>query len=180
MSFFLPIQAIFEGGRLTTNSILRESFVELKTLDTLEITWKPEWGPVLAQVKSIKTFVNAGIGKLDGLVETLMQLPQLHRLIFRYNWYIQELPEDLDRLSPLEVLEITNNHNLSSLPENLGELPNLKRLVIRDCPNLYDLPASLAKLTTLKELEVVDTGVSKEEIERLRAQLPECEIVYED
>ena len=78
------------------------------------------------------------------------------------------LPEDIDRLSMLQILVVSNN-DLTELPASLTNIPTLKRVVARN-NQLTSLPEGMENLTELKSVDVkgnpFDDGAKVQTIRR--------------
>ncbi|KAL6208904.1 hypothetical protein ACLB2K_019847 [Fragaria x ananassa] len=89
-------------------------------------------------------------------------LPNLVEINIEYCNNLKELPADLCGLKYLKKLIIINCHNLSSLPEDIGKLSNLEVLRLRSCTKLETIKDSLAGLKNLMCLDISDCFSIKE------------------
>jgi len=76
----------------------------------------------------------------------------------------------------LKVLDLSENE-LEKLPFALGDLSALEYLSLGKNP-LKTLPESISNLKKLKYLDLSNTHLSKDEIEKLREELPSVKIVF--
>ncbi|XP_012090562.1 disease resistance protein RGA2 [Jatropha curcas] len=87
---------------------------------------------------------------------SIRDFPSLKQLILDGRDYFQSLPEQLQRITDLEILVLSNFQGLKALPEWLGNLSSLIRLRISNCENLKYLPKATAmqRLNKLRNLEI--------------------------
>jgi Leucine-rich repeat (LRR) protein len=64
-----------------------------------------------------------------------------------------------------------------SIPESIVKLKNLESLDLSD-NKITSLPKSMKKLKKLKKLNLKGNTISAEEKERLKKELPNCEISF--
>ncbi|XP_050367094.1 LOW QUALITY PROTEIN: probable disease resistance protein At5g66900 [Argentina anserina] len=83
-------------------------------------------------------------------------MPSLVEVNIDYCNDLKVLPADLCGLQRLKKLVITNCHNLSSLPEEIGKLSNLEVLRLRSCTELETLNDSITNLKILNFLDISD------------------------
>jgi Leucine-rich repeat (LRR) protein len=148
-------------------------------------------------------FFNGGQGKLKQLPATLSGLSRLKRLVLRDN-LIELLPSAFGNLTQLEELDLRGNlirelpadigscrklrnvylkaNEIMRLPEGFFELRNLEELSLAMNKG-FDWGYHSQKLSTLKSLKFLDLSfneISREEMEKLREQMPECKIANWD
>ncbi|MFN3151704.1 hypothetical protein [Bremerella sp.] len=93
------------------------------------------------------------------------------------------LTKFLQAVAACETIEGINFYELEMTDADLKELsgmPNLKHLDISGNPEVTD--AGLVHLASIKSLQVLrlfDTKVTKQGVEKLQAELPECEIEWD-
>jgi Leucine-rich repeat (LRR) protein len=112
---------------------------------------------------------------LDSVPSQLFAIPSL-RFLYLTNTNTHGLPKGLEKMTSLEVLVIENNP-LSRLPFSIYQLRNLRILSLRGT-RVDRLPDSISQLENLTILDLRGTLVNQEEIEKLKALLPGCEIRY--
>ncbi len=116
------------------------------------------------------------------------------------------MPNEITRLSKLESIDLQNSL-FKYLPPNIGELTELRELVLLES-DVEELPASICNLKKLKRLQLGNTNLRelpncmneltsleilimgneekelpnalKRQIEKLRKDLPNCEIITPD
>ncbi|MBS1508035.1 MAG: leucine-rich repeat domain-containing protein [Bacteroidetes bacterium] len=89
---------------------------------------------------------------------------------------IRKLPRQLKRLKYLKVLDLDENLGLSDIAI-VTELSDLEELVLYDC-YLDSLPKDIGKLKKLKYLGLTGNTISPAELARIKAALPQCEVVF--
>lgn len=112
---------------------------------------------------------------LDSLPSALFQLPGLVNLTLS-NTNTYYLNGGIGNLKNLEVLVIENN-NLSKIPFDIYKAKKLKAMSFRK-NKLTTLPESIAQLENLAVLDIRDNFFTREEIEKLKALLPACDIRF--
>lgn len=88
------------------------------------------------------------------------------------------MPEDWRRLRKLPALRtlILTDNELAELPAHLGELSTLELLVLSG-NRLTRLP-DLSELRALRTLILTGNPLAAGEVERVRAALQDCPVVY--
>ncbi len=134
--------------------------------------------PVAYDLKDL----NDSITALDLSENELAMIPeedyewgQLNVLLLHSN-RLSSLPESIGELKNLTELVLTNNQ-LSTLPKSIGELKSLTSLDL-DGNQLSSLPESIGELKSLTWLDLNSNPIQAEEIEKLRAALPNCRIIF--
>jgi leucine-rich repeat protein SHOC2 len=145
-----------------------QSFKFGNTDDTLKL---PSTLPYLKKLKDI-TFENC---ILDSFPKELFKIPSLYyiNLSNTNTWY---LTKHFERLKDLEVLVIENNH-LSKVPFEIYKAQKLRLISLRG-NNLTKLPDSISQLENLSLLDLRGNKFEPDEIEKLRAMLPGCEVKF--
>lgn len=114
-------------------------------------------------------------------------------------WAIRVLPFDIGNLKELESISMPVN-NIQYLPGTMRELKKLRVInfsdnslsdvhVISEIPSLEEayffgchlskLPEDLSALKKLKKLGLTGNQISATEIKRIKAALPQCEVLFE-
>lgn len=117
--------------------------------------------------------LNLSNQELTQIPVEVFECKNLKKLYLDFN-QINILPEPIGRLQQLEVLELSIN-NLNEIPESIGKLKNLKTLGLSR-NEIGTLPESTGDLESLTYLGLKDNNISREVIDRLRRQLPDCKI----
>jgi hypothetical protein len=73
---------------------------------------------------------------------------------------LSTLPDEITRLTELEVLNITKNPKITELPLAVTSLTNLKELWLHD-NQLHTLPAAIARLTKLEILNISNNRLTR-------------------
>ena len=89
---------------------------------------------------------------------------------------LDSLPESIGQLANLTLLYLDEN-KLTSLPESIGNLTNLTWLNLRR-NQLTRLPESIGNLKNLIWLNLRENKLSQSEKDKIRKQLPNCEIIF--
>ncbi|WP_338792351.1 hypothetical protein [Bernardetia sp. MNP-M8] len=87
---------------------------------------------------------------------------------------IREIPKEIENLKNLETLSLTLNY-IRELPTEILELKSLKTLDLTDNTNFSDIE-TVSKMKWLEEFYCYGCHLSKEEVEYLKEQLPNCKI----
>ena len=87
---------------------------------------------------------------------------------------IREIPKEIANLKNLEVLDLFLNY-IEKLPKEILELKKLKVLSLSENPNFSDIE-TVGKMKWLESFSCYGCYLSKEEIEYLKKQLPNCKI----
>lgn len=102
-------------------------------------------------------------------------LEQLHIINFKH--YVTTLPDNIGQFTGLTDLSLFNNR-IDDLPENIGNLTSLKTLYVDINPISTILPMVLS-LKNLENLGVAQTNISSNEVEQIKASLPNCKILVQ-
>ena len=123
--------------------------------------------------ESTGTTVDLSGQQLTAIPESVLSRTDITSLNLSNN-QLTTLPAGIEKLTNLEVLNIENNR-LESLPAEIGLL---KKLRVADFSNnrLTSLPAELGNLTGLQSLNLNGYKSSPNDIDQLRAKLPNTEI----
>ena len=105
----------------------------------------------------------------------LTELPQLEEASFASTG-MKYIGREIGRLKNLRIL-ILDFNALDNVPAEIGELTNLLYLDLSTNKNLKSLPPSFANLKQLQELNIENTGISRQEIQRIKSWLPHCVVV---
>lgn len=110
---------------------LPAGFGERKTVEALDLTGNffPAIPPMVFQLSQLRELVCA-----DGMLE--------------------QIPQDIARLSKLRLLNLQNNRSLAFLSPAIGQLANLESLQLDQCIGLRQIPPQIGLLTQLKTLEM--------------------------
>jgi len=92
------------------------------------------------------------------------------------------LPDSIGNLTNLNTLNLGGNkylggNQLTTLPKSIGNLNNLNELYLEN-NQLTTLPDSIENLTNLTHLYLNDNPISADELERIQALLPNCDIKF--
>lgn len=114
-------------------------------------------------------------------------------------WMIRQVPGEIANLKKLEILSL-NVNAIRILPKEIGELKNLRILDLSDNPGIFNidhitalenleelslfgcglsnLPEDMGQLKKLKYLGLTGNNISDYDLNRIRASLPACKIIY--
>jgi Leucine-rich repeat (LRR) protein len=112
---------------------------------------------------------------LDSFPKLLFQVSTL-QFLYLSNTNTKLLSSHFERLPDLEVLIIENNP-LEKIPFNIYKAQKLRVLSLRG-NKLTRLPDSIAQLEHLSVLDLRGNPIPAEEIEKIRALLPGCEVKF--
>jgi hypothetical protein len=115
-------------------------------------------------------------------------------------WMIKEIPRQIRNLKNLETLQLTLTA-ISTIPSEIGELENLRSIDLTDNSGLTDIspltklasleelylngcsitrmPNEMTNLKRLRKLGLVGNHLDSTERERIKKDLPNCEIIFE-
>ncbi|MEO3408346.1 leucine-rich repeat domain-containing protein [Mucilaginibacter sp. CAU 1740] len=103
------------------------------------------------------------------------KLPQLEELSFASTG-MKYIGPEIGKLKNLRIL-ILDFNTFDRVPAEIGELTNLMYLDVSMNKNLKSLPPSIANLKQLQELQIGSTGISPQEVKRIKSWLPHCVVV---
>ena len=83
-----------------------------------------------------------------------------------------EIPDELYNFKTLKVLKLIDG-DIDEIPENINKLSSLVELNIQNCPNINTFPDTFSELTNLRTLEISGTTIS--EIPEFIVNLPKLE-----
>lgn len=167
------------------------SVMDITVLDSI-----PFFNDILTQTQlEILILTNGKIGKLPNSISRLQNLKTLH---LKFN-FINNLPSQIGELRNLRILNLSMNL-LENLPYQIIMLKNLsyldlssnqlKRLQDQICElknlqfldlsfnQLNSLPIHIGELKNLKHLRLKNNPIPKEEQEKIRKLLPNCEVRF--
>jgi len=175
---------------------LPEDVFDLFNLKTLDIRFT-RLGFVSERICNLKRLKELRItqSRLTN-VDAVVCLDSLERLdLFRNN--LSSLPKDFHRLRQLKYLNLSSNPikgsfefppfieelemvstDLTEFPRELCVLSHLTKVNLADNSELNAIPIEIANLIQLKYLNLSNTKITVNEIERLRRDMKNCEIVY--
>ena len=91
---------------------------------------------------------------------------------------IVKIPPKVFELQGLEKLLLYDN-DLTEIPAKIGQLTNLIYLDLGNNRKLRKLPDEIGLLKNLQILDLSDNFfIEKEEVEKIRAMLPNCKILF--
>ncbi len=112
---------------------------------------------------------------LDSFPKPLFQVSTL-QFLYLSNTNTKALSAHFERLPDLEVLVIENNP-LETIPFNIYKAQKLRVLSLRG-NKLQRIPDSISQLEHLSVLDLRGNPIPAEEIEKIRALLPGCEVKF--
>lgn len=107
------------------------------------------------------------------MIVQALSIPSLIWLDLKEN-HIQALPEDLHRLSNLQVCSIRNN-NITHVPLCIGHMPNLKRFACRGNPIVYPPKPAWRIRGQIYETDADEKRGEMEETTKLKRALQDLE-----
>ena len=105
----------------------------------------------------------------------IRNLKYLKRLRLNLN-AITTIPNELTELKYLELVDLTDNSALENI-DNLTKIESLEYLYLYGC-GLTKMPEKIGKLKNLKELGLAGNHISGDEKERIKRELPNCDIKF--
>jgi len=112
---------------------------------------------------------------MDSFPKQLFKIPNLN-FLYLANTNTHYISKHFERLQNLEVLIIENNP-IQKIPFEIYKARKLRFISLRG-NKIERLPDSIAELTELTLLDLSGNPMSAEEIEKLKALLPGCEIKF--
>lgn len=112
--------------------------------------------------------------RLSGIPNELFTLTNLQRLDISFN-EISEIPAGIKQLTNLKVF-VGTGCRLVTLPAEMGQLQNLEEIDLF-ANHIKTLPPEMAKLTNLKKINLIKTGITPEELQKIKVMLPNVEFV---
>lgn len=112
---------------------------------------------------------------MDSLPKQLFKIPNLN-FLYLSNTNTHYLPGSFEKLPNLEVLIIENNP-LSKIPMQIYQSQKLRFISLRN-NKLTSIPETITELNELSLLDLRGNPIPQEEIEKLRALLPGCEVRF--
>lgn len=147
---------------------LLSSFKFGNTDDSLKL---PVTLPYLKKLKDL-SFENC---ILDSMPKQLFKLSAL-KFLSLSNTHTKYLSKHFERLPDLEVLIVENNP-IEALPFDIYKAQKLRLLSLRG-NKISRIPDSISQLENLTLLDLRGNPISEEEVEKLRALLPGCEVKF--
>ena len=133
----------------------------------------------LTSVEGVEKLVSLKWLRLNG--NKLSSLPDLSPLVNLRRLYLRDnrftaVPETIKDLPALTDLELSGNP-IREVPEWLAQKKGLKNIALNRT-GIVKLPADLSSWKTLQSLQLGDLNLSREEMTRIRAALPDVAIVF--
>jgi energy-coupling factor transporter ATP-binding protein EcfA2 len=165
---------VLDNNKLTK---LPKEVGELKNLtwlalDNNQLTDLPK---EIGQLKDL-TWLSLANNQLTSLWQGIGELKNLSSIDLKGN-QLSVLPGEIGGLEYLFYLYL-NNNQLTSLPPEIGKLKNLYALDL-SYNQLTSLPKEIGELQYLNSLTLNGNKISKDEINKLKKLLPNCEIITE-
>ena len=76
----------------------------------------------------------------------------------------------------MAYIYLNKETNIKALPESIGELTELEKLIFHET-KVNKLPKSLYKLKKLEQLTLYYCPIDEKEVERLKKELPNTEVI---
>jgi hypothetical protein len=129
------------------------------------------------KLKSINLGDNPSLN-YDQVFELLSQIETIESLNLDYN-YFNGIPESILKLKNLKRLELSMLSGKFNTPETYQILSKLDRLEHLDISGNFfgEFPEEIALLNELKVLNIDGNGVTGEDFEKLKRQLPKTKII---
>ncbi len=127
-------------------------------------------------LKALHSWWLSGNG-LASLPDTIVEMPSLRYLNVDRN-QLERLPDDMGQMQSLRWLRL-NSNDLTVLPDSITELTSLERLYVSDNA-LRVLPDDIGNLQALDTLVLTGNPLEEGELERVRAALPVCDVVFRE
>ncbi len=129
--------------------------------------------------KSIKTLIIMS-GKsgapvdLTDLLNRALHYPLKELYIINFKFFVTSIPKQVGVFKNLELLSLINNQ-IKILPAEAGKLTKLKTLYVDINPVTTILPV-IRNFHQLENLGIAKTNISRDEIDKIKKQLPHCKI----
>jgi hypothetical protein len=179
---FVDPVAGFLGGKITRqgfyfidkegNSIFKDKYFDFA------LPFQEEIG--LAKVKvnnhdSSYCYLDT-LGNMYPLALKISQLTHQIEALNLFFHQLTDLPNEIFKFQNLKILILTSNE-LTSLSSEIGNLSNLLILNLKQ-NQISKLPKEISNLKSLKFLNLEENQIPKEEQERIKKLLPNCEIQF--
>ena len=182
MTCGLSLTALAQADSMVTRSLMAspEALMAPKSgplLDARELErqrWDHSGEEALADPTKVYKLSLTG-DKLKELPEGLFRLVNLQVLNLSDN-KLKTVSPQIAKLQNLQVLVLTDN-KINTLPEEMKELNHLRRLYLGR-NRLMEMPAWVGGLSKLRHLDLTRNYVTLYDIERARARLRNCEVVF--
>ena len=170
-----PLLAEMKELKFECNDPIPDSLVNLKKLRKLHIEcFVYSIGDAIGTLSNLTSLTLTA--ELGVLPEAIGNLTNLTHLDLNSN-YLESLPSTIGNLTNLTSLNLSDN-TLDKLPDCIENLTNLQHLDLRWI-GLSSLPDWIVNLTNLKKVELSGNSIDSQELERVKALLPHCEIVFD-
>ena len=181
----LTADVVYEKGlvydtSLWTNLSFRVSLEEFKSAGMKSVDYLNLDYNALTNVDGVVGFtalkwLRLNSNRLSGLPD-ISGLSDLRKIYLRNNRFAS-VPEILKKLPRLTDIDLSGNRQLREVPQWLAERPGLEHLSFSST-SLTRLPDDISAWKSLKTLQLGDLPLSKEEMERIRAALPDTAVVF--
>ncbi len=118
--------------------------------------------------------LNLSGNQLDLLPQEIGNLSNLKQLIVSQN-ALKKLPPEIGKLSKLEYLE-ANENRLTQVPAAIGLAASLRDVALRTNFIAF-MPAEMGKLKRLRTLDIDNNSFTENDLNNLRASLPDTQII---
>lgn len=114
-------------------------------------------------------------GEFYSLQDARIEKPEnVHQLTLQDDY--EKFPKELFQYTNLIILDMSFNQ-LEEVPPEIARLKDLEELLLRE-NKLKDIPQEIGDLRKLRLLDVRDNKLKQSDIERIRAAIPDVEILH--
>ena len=115
-------------------------------------------------------------GQLYTLIIGARQIIGSYNAVDLRKKFLPEIPSSIFEQEFLQILLLGYN-SIEEIPESITKLKTLKILSLKH-NQLKTLPNKIGHLTSLKKIDLSENPISKEEQEKIKKLLPNCEIIF--
>jgi Leucine-rich repeat (LRR) protein len=125
----------------------------LKTM-RLERVFVPSFASIELQNLQKLTFFMCNVRKAFSSLNVSKSFPNLEEMHINYCGDLVNLPDGVQDSAKMKTLSVTHCHKLSKLPDEIGRMSGLEIVRLRSCIALTDLPASFCDLARVRFVDL--------------------------
>lgn len=180
----LTVEAVYEKGLIydshwtnLSSRIDLQNFNDrvLKSVDYLNLDYN-----ALTNVDDVAKFpalkwLRLNSNRLSSLPD-LSKLTELRKIYLRGNHFVS-VPEMLKGIPSLTDIDLSGNSRIAEIPEWLAKKQGLEHLSFSGTA-ITRLPEDISAWKSLKTLQLGNLTLSRKEMDRIRAELPDTAVVF--